>query len=53
MVRSHGIKSERKYWRLSGLRANWQLYIMALLAIVLFFMFNYVPMFGAVIALKK
>ncbi len=38
---------------LTSFRSNWQLYIMALPAIALLFMFNYMPMFGTIIAFKK
>ena len=33
--------------------SNWQLYVMALPTILLLFVFNYMPMFGTVLAFKK
>lgn len=36
-----------------GVRGGWQLYIMALPTIGLLFVFNYMPMFGTILAFKK
>ncbi len=48
--------NKHKYARhslVAYLQGSWQLYAMALPAMTLLFMFNYMPMFGAVIAFKK
>jgi len=38
---------------LHGVASNWQLYLMALPAVSLLFVFNYMPMYGTVLAFKK
>lgn len=40
----------RRLWR--RVRSSWQLYLLALPAIVFFFVFNYIPMYGVQIAFK-
>ncbi|MCL2867134.1 MAG: ABC transporter permease subunit [Clostridia bacterium] len=38
---------------LRGIISGWQLYLMALPAVILLFIFNYMPMYGTVLAFKK
>ena len=47
-------KRQRRMQRtILGIRAGWQLYIMALPAVVLLILFCYLPMFGTVLAFKR
>ncbi len=48
------VEHKSKFKRtLLGLRAGWQLYLMALPTVLLLFAFSYMPMFGTVLAFKR